>query len=230
MSIENFNPQLHWNYFLAIESDIKTLSRWIELTENNYSTYSIEIARLLITTGSEIDVSAKLLAKLIDNNKNTDNLGLSGCGQIIRKYYTRFYQADVFLRKHELQFKPWLAWECSSKQSPNWWDAYNDIKHHRNTNFSNANLENLLNAMAALFQLEITIFLQLTVNEHKQRLLTNPNLKGWDLIPTSYDKYVTTHSDYFYLLTSCEPVNETVQSGLVRSFGISDDSLILEYE
>lgn len=40
-------------------------------------------------------------------------------------------------------------------QSLHWWVAYNNIKHGRVGNFSDANLKNTLNALAALYILEI---------------------------------------------------------------------------
>ena len=38
----------HWNYFLAIEEDLENLSRYIDLREDNFGTYSIETAKILM--------------------------------------------------------------------------------------------------------------------------------------------------------------------------------------
>lgn len=54
---------LHWNYFLVLESDLEHLSRYIEFTKDNYKIYSQEMARLLLTAGSEVDVVLKGLCK-----------------------------------------------------------------------------------------------------------------------------------------------------------------------
>src|SRR4029453_3009547 len=43
----------HWNYFLAIENDIGRIGRYIELTRANFTTYSIETARLLMAATQE---------------------------------------------------------------------------------------------------------------------------------------------------------------------------------
>jgi hypothetical protein len=50
---------IHWNYFLAIESDLENLSRYIEFIDTNFKTYSIELAHLLLASSSEIDVVLK---------------------------------------------------------------------------------------------------------------------------------------------------------------------------
>ncbi len=50
MGIQQKETLLHWNYFLAIESDLEKVSRYIEFAENNYGVYSIELAHLLLTS------------------------------------------------------------------------------------------------------------------------------------------------------------------------------------
>ncbi|GEM_PF-733291 len=42
----------HWNYYLAIESDLENLTRYIEFHPDNFATYSIENAKLLMTATS----------------------------------------------------------------------------------------------------------------------------------------------------------------------------------
>jgi hypothetical protein len=39
---DNIRP--HWNYFLALEKDLETVSRYIEFSRDNLNTYSIELA------------------------------------------------------------------------------------------------------------------------------------------------------------------------------------------
>ena len=55
---ENF---VHWNYFIALEQDLIKVSRFIEFSQENFNTYSIELAHLLLATSSEIDVVLKAL-------------------------------------------------------------------------------------------------------------------------------------------------------------------------
>lgn len=35
--------------------------------------------------------------------------------------------------------------------NPSWWTAYNNVKHHRDSHFQDATLENTINAVAGLF-------------------------------------------------------------------------------
>lgn len=55
--------KLHWNYFVALERDLESVSRYIEFNSDNLNVYSIELAHLLFAASSEVDVLAKLLCK-----------------------------------------------------------------------------------------------------------------------------------------------------------------------
>ena len=53
----------HWQYFLAIEADMENTTRYVQPTGDNFKTYSIEFASILLSAGSEIDVVAQVLSK-----------------------------------------------------------------------------------------------------------------------------------------------------------------------
>jgi hypothetical protein len=67
-------PKHHWNYFLALEKDLENISRYIEFTEDNLKTYSIELTHILLSASSEIDVIMKELCCLIDSNAPRNNI------------------------------------------------------------------------------------------------------------------------------------------------------------
>jgi phage-related protein len=47
--------QIYWNYFLAIENDLEKISRYIEISERNFCTYSVELLRTYLACCSEVD-------------------------------------------------------------------------------------------------------------------------------------------------------------------------------
>jgi hypothetical protein len=61
-------PKLHWNYFLALEQDLETVSRYVECTSDNHKIYSIELAHLLFAAASEVDV----IASCVNNSPRID--------------------------------------------------------------------------------------------------------------------------------------------------------------
>ncbi|RLD29371.1 MAG: hypothetical protein DRI75_03520 [Bacteroidetes bacterium] len=57
---------IYWNYFCALEEDLKKVSRYIEFTEDNLNTHSIELTHLLLSSCSEIDVILKEIYNILD--------------------------------------------------------------------------------------------------------------------------------------------------------------------
>ena len=56
MGIRTQRIEQHWNYFLTIERDVDHLSRYVEFDERNFECFSIEIARVILASGAEVDV------------------------------------------------------------------------------------------------------------------------------------------------------------------------------
>lgn len=144
------SPKLeYWNYFLSLEQDLARLSRFVELSEANFSTYSIEQVRLLLASCSEIDVLAKALCKKINSRSRADSI--NKYASEILQAHPRLKESEVIIRRHGLRLNPWIDW--SVDESPQWWRAYNKVKHQRSDHFREASLKNTLNALAALFVL-----------------------------------------------------------------------------
>jgi len=141
----------HWNYFLTLEDDLKQLSRYLEINKGNYRSYSIELARILFAASSEIDVVAKQLCKKL--RARTTAKKINSYRGIITKELPHFYKTKIRLRRSEIILKPWSEWGKNKKPQPNpeWWWAYNKVKHERHTHFRHANLKNTLNSVAGLF-------------------------------------------------------------------------------
>ena len=139
--------RIYWNYFLSLESDLENLSRYIEFTNNNFQTYSIELARMLLSVCSEIDVIAKLLCNREDPLKQANNI--TDYCTILTDKIPVLCMLNVFLPKYGLKLTPWNNWQ--NQLTPDWWHGYNNVKHERNKNYEDANLQNILNSMSGLF-------------------------------------------------------------------------------
>lgn len=169
MGIQETETPLHWNFLLALEDDMATLSRFIEPTEGNHNAYSLELARMLFAASSEVDVVAKQLCAKIDDNRRAKCI--NDYRAIITAEIPKFYQTEVLYPRFGLKMKPWLNWE--GDKNPLWWRAYNDVKHERNAHFPKANLKNALNSVAALYVL-LLFFYQSDAEQGK--LSPNPSL------------------------------------------------------
>lgn len=146
VGIEAKPEKLHWNYFLALERDMDSTSRYVEFCEDNFSVYSIELVHLLFAAASEVDVVAKLLCEQIDPAASPSNI--NEYKAVLLPALPDLPQADVFVPRYGLSFKPWSNW--AGQQNPLWWRSYNKVKHERDAHFSKATLKNSLNALGAL--------------------------------------------------------------------------------
>ncbi len=141
-------PQ-HWNYFLALEDDVVRLSRYLEPTTDNFDSYSLELARILFAAASEVDVVAKRLCLGLNAQSKANNI--IKYKKEILVAHPRMVSAIVEIPRFGLSLSPWVQWKTDD--SPLWWRAYNNVKHHRHTHFYEASLKHTLNAVAGLFVL-----------------------------------------------------------------------------
>jgi hypothetical protein len=137
---------IHWNYFLALETDLADVARYIEFAKPNFATYSIELVHLLLAACSEVDAVLKELSLQLNPKRRPSKI--NQYRPIISKELPGFLDETVYVRRFKLSFQPWKDW--APNKNPAWWSSYNKVKHDRSKHFSDANLENALNAMAAL--------------------------------------------------------------------------------
>lgn len=163
MAINTTQSKLHWTYFIALEKDLETLARYIEFTNENMDTFSLELAHLLMAASSEVDVVAKLICERLEPNSPRRNI--DHYREVLNRAINGLPDMQVSISRYGLQLKPWANW--SEGRNPDWWRGYNNVKHERNLYFNEATLKNALNAMAALlclvfhyYQLDIPIELQ----------------------------------------------------------------------
>ena len=123
------DPQItQWNYFLALESDLEELSRYVEFTEDNFSAYSLQMARLLLTASSEVDVVAKMLCEIIGKTPRRENI--NEYRKNIKPTFKEIPDFKVSVPRYGLTSHPWENWKKDT--IPVWWEGHNKVKHNRN--------------------------------------------------------------------------------------------------
>jgi hypothetical protein len=141
----------HWQYFIAIESDLENTTKYVEIAEKNFKTYSIEYARILLSASAEVDVISKLVCQKINPEKHYNNI--NDYRDCIAAFSPDFHLFKITIPRYGLEIRPWENW--GKGENPTWWQSYNKIKHERDKFFEEANLENVLDSVAALFSLEL---------------------------------------------------------------------------
>jgi len=113
MGILQSKSEGYWTYFLALESDLETLSRYVQFTTENIATYSVEMARILLASGSEADVLLKAICHRLDPLRNASTI--NEYFAIISRVLPNLLTFEVLLPRWGIQLRPLETW---GKDSP----------------------------------------------------------------------------------------------------------------
>jgi hypothetical protein len=140
-------PYLYWQYFVALESDLEATTRYVECCEENYNTYSVAYAQIILSAGSEVDVVSKLLCNNVQPKSKAKNI--DDYRNILPSNIQPLHYLKILIPRYDLSFTPWDSWV--SDKNPDWWKLYNNIKHQRHKFYKEANLKNALFSVSGLF-------------------------------------------------------------------------------
>jgi hypothetical protein len=184
------SPKYHWNYFLAIERDLENLSRYIEFADENLRTYSIELTHILLSASSEVDVIMKQLCAQIDSTMPADNI--NDYMNIILTHLPGFIKEEICIDRFGLSCQPWISW--NDKVKPNWWRSYTNVKHHRNSHFHEASLQNTINAVGALLITAVYYYKYVFTSEAGREI----NFRETTLQLQSEALFLRINADYYH--------------------------------
>lgn len=175
---------MYWNYYLALESDVIDIERYVSFHSNNFNCFSNEFVKVFQAICSEVDVICKNYCRFLEGD-NYDKI-LVKSKENIRLYRDIIFQKhpviadyEIYMKNCNLTFAPLKDWK--SKASPYWWISYNNIKHNRTSknskgeyNFQDANLKNVLSALSALYIIEIMFYFDFYEGYMPGYLSSNP--------------------------------------------------------
>lgn len=166
------SQNLFFPIYLQLERELTELSYFITFDYKQLKVYSTKIADMLLRTVSEIENISKELCKkenikFYDSKKHVRQVVyFNEYFQRLEEYYglsTRLVNFtfdncndNIFVSKL-MPFKKDYSIKLNGKEKAtwSWYNAYNKIKHDRIKNFKQANLENLIYSLSALFLLNI---------------------------------------------------------------------------
>jgi hypothetical protein len=150
MTIKTSIIEPHWNYLLALDSDLTQLSRYIEFNAKNYDCFSLEIVRILLAAASECDVVAKQLCEKITPSCGADKI--HAYRNVIVQQLPQIPTFEIIIPRYGISIQPWEELR-QTNGVPFWWTAYNKVKHERHIQFHQATLKSGLYAVSGLFVL-----------------------------------------------------------------------------
>lgn len=145
----------HWDYFRTVESDLEKSLRYVECHTSNDGTYSLEFARIIMAACAEIDTVCKQLCRsIVPDGRQPERL--PDYSEVILARYSLLPDIGITIPRYERLVRPWQEW--SKDRSPEWWRAYNKIKHTRTEHFELASLANAIGATAGLMAMVLYLY------------------------------------------------------------------------
>ena len=132
-----------------IIQDIYEVFNYIEPSDANLNTYSHRIYELLLRTSTEFESNCKAI--LSSNGYHTpSNFTIQHYFKITQFAKLSEYKVTFDRWSTNRIFQPFAAWNTGSYSVLPWYQAYNNVKHNRYSNFNQANMEHLMNAISGL--------------------------------------------------------------------------------
>lgn len=155
---------LFWHVYQNLEKELLEIGETIFVVDNQLDVYSMRIADLLVRTCVEIEAISKELYFAnngpISRDKHPyfdkDCLGFLNDHWHLSKKKVYLSCAFFFIKDNELlEMIPLEKGHHFKKDLAEWMDAYHAVKHDRMKYLSQGNLRNLIQAMAALYLLNV---------------------------------------------------------------------------
>ena len=139
-----------------LKHDLRTIFEFIEPNPANDIAYSHRNYELLLRACTEVESLCKQIFKA-NNILNAENIkrfsDLNGPMKL-SEFTVRSYG---FIYP---EFKPFESFSYPNRdlRSPNWYKAYNDVKHKRHDNFAKASLKNVIEAAGGVYVLLVSMY------------------------------------------------------------------------
>ena len=141
----------------AISSRLIESFRFVELHPDNRNVFSYEYASILRDSGSAI---GSVLDAMVQHSKSSTNTryNISHYREFLRTEITDIHLASANVKTlyPKGTLVPFEAFK-DARGTPDWWNAYNKVKHSEHDDFRFVNLENSVNAVAALSLLSVAM-------------------------------------------------------------------------
>ena len=156
---------LYWSVYKNLERELVGLSEVIHFDDAQLGVYSVKIADLLVRTCVEIESLAKVLyfecgGVEPENEKDlyydTMCLGLlNDQWKLARKKVSVVHPNMYFSKPENIELTPLHKAHKRGTSGAGWARAYQAVKHNREKNLKSGNIGNFIQALAALFILNV---------------------------------------------------------------------------
>lgn len=158
-----------WRFqYVAIEEELEQSFRFVHPTDDNLNTYSIKYAEIIRSAANAFEILARELYARFYNDTDALNiynyLALNVHLQFAHHTIIHLAALGTFPTHPEMvqPFAKLIPWDKASAVNqnhvPEWWTAYNNVKHSNAGLRTNATFANAVAAVGALFILIERVF------------------------------------------------------------------------
>ena len=155
-------PILHWNYFLSIEEELLTTSKYVEFDLDNLKTFSTKYTKIILEASSEVDVLLTQVGKIFKQKKKKPNF--KDHYKIINLNVNTLITEKLFIEQYGIDISPYEEW--TNNKELDWHKTYNNLKHNRGSHYKEGNLENAFLSVGALFTTVVHYYQCIALNSN----------------------------------------------------------------
>ncbi|BAZ86515.1 hypothetical protein [Dolichospermum compactum] len=147
------SPKNYIRGFLLLQNDLQELFDYIEPSDQNLECFSYRIHALLVRACIEVEANFKAILRENGYSRSCMNIK-NDYYKINKTHLLSSYEVEVpyWKGQHKIR-KPFSSWLSTNYNPLSWYQAYNNTKHDRHSNFEQANFENLIDACCGLLVL-----------------------------------------------------------------------------
>ena len=145
------SPHPYWSSFKLLYDDLEESFRYVNPTKAHLKVYSLRFYEILIRACTEFESICKdIVIEHRLSKKESLNFNIYDYHLVNAYFEKKPSKLSVgYLFSEPLFVKPLDDWNNAPLLF--WYSGYNTVKHNRVKEFEQANLENVLNSIAALF-------------------------------------------------------------------------------
>lgn len=188
--------------FHIICKDLMEIFDYIDSHDANLNTFSHRIYELFLRASTEFESNCKGILKANDYSNSGNNINICDYFKLNKLLKLNEYEVGLnFWQPNVKIIKPFQEWNSEIYTPLTWYQKYNSVKHHRSLNFSDANLDNLLNSIASVFIMLHSQFNIFTFGPYQPQSFVITDDYGFEYIDSSIFKIkkpVFTEEDGIY--------------------------------
>jgi hypothetical protein len=139
-----------WSQYRLLQADFLSHLDYIHPDPKNFATFSSRLLAFIRSVGAEVDSACKRIVP----SASPDSTTMADWRTYLEGQF-KISRVCLPVPAFHTYVRPFRDFEIN--KSPTWWRAFTHLKHQRDNFFSEATIENGLNALGGLFILNVII-------------------------------------------------------------------------